>query len=118
MPTESTPQNLRPGPYWHAADQMMRSPLGRRAAREGWAGELFRLVLQNGTPSVSDDDVAQLRFCAHVDQAFFERVREFPDHPLRAPILALGDAERELARQVLMHCCRKEHNRESSRPPM
>jgi len=107
MPTETMPQDLRPGPYWHAADQMMRSPLGRRAAREGWAGELLRLV-----------DVGQLRFCAHVDQAFFERVREFPDHPLRAPILALGDAERELARQVLMHCCRKEHNRGGSRPPM
>jgi hypothetical protein len=60
-----------PGPHWHSADQIMRSPLGRQALREGGGRELFHLALQHGTPTnFTQDDRLQFAFAEGVNRQF------------------------------------------------
>jgi hypothetical protein len=93
------------GPYWQLADQAMRSEIGRQSLREGWARELYRLILQHGSPfrPVTRDDVDQMALASLASADFFSRVAQAPDHPLREPLLAFWKAEMNLERSLREH---------------
>jgi hypothetical protein len=97
---------MNPVPHWQLADQVMRSEPGKQALREGWARQLYRLVLQHGAtvaPPVTQDDIDQLAFASRADADFFSRVAQTPEHPLREPLLAFWKAEMNLERSLSEH---------------
>ena len=75
-------------PWWQLADQLMRSDIGKRSLREGWARELYLQILQHGAP---DDPPVTQKQVDHLIQAdstradFFSRIDQ-SDHPLREAV--------------------------------
>lgn len=80
------------------ADDLVQTELGRQAAREGWVMPLHLFCRQHARLP-KDGEIATLR---RQGKEFADAYRwlEQSEHPLRAPLMALGDAFRSHREQL------------------